>query len=833
MKKLYLGFLLLLLSAGAAFADVPDWAKNKIITQISSAIEGKVSVGNYILCTNATWNKYLKEGSTVGSQLLAVDKNNVSAPCDVAYAVRIDTLGNDSTYTIQLASGNYIGQFTFSNWGDSVISSATAENFYITETPKANSYYNIKSTSNNYWLNINTSGPVTWTAAADSSDSNSAYQLLPVTLTDAYTVTYIVKNSSGDTIYTAAKLCPQNGNYPTAPATVEGFYTITGTQPTGEVSKDTTFVFTYNQGDNDSPRISSSTTDGNAKWYAIKARTDKPWIALSKTNRSGVYCNPFTSYKITSLFQSGSITYDDIKNAQLWCITGDPFNGLRFHNKYNGYVIATGSATTNGTNCIMSSTTTDATSLFDLTKTTGSPGGFQASIHGGTQYLSDWGGDEADMLKFYSVGAASDAGSALTFFEDSVMDITTSNLEAVTSNNANYYVGSTTTSITIPASTTNTGEALFNESYKADSIGIEKDKYYKIYCNRTDVTVAATDNRYVTTEGCSFTVDGTLTSSNYNDSEYPRTITRTTASGAEVPMLWQFEEQATEGTYKIRNANTNRVWSSATGSSIDQPLDDSNGGVFTPTAVSGKVATYQLIYGSTHYVNAYNGMGETLLQNYDHDASDAGGYWAIIPVDSISLTIYSDTQYASAKYPFGVTLPEGLTAYIATKAEGGSTNQATLTSIGQSVPAKTPVIIGVDETITADTSYKLAINNAVTASTDANLLDGATVSRKGFATDSVYVLTTNNSTATFKKNGSVTTIPANKAYLSKTKVTNETNDAAQLLYFNFGKETSISTIATEAKDAQSEVYYDLRGRRVLYPAHGIFVKANGQKIYIK
>ena len=70
------------------------------------------------------------------------------------------------------------------------------------------------------------------------------------------------------------------------------------------------------------------------------------------------------------------------------------------------------------------------------------------------------------------------------------------------------------------------------------------------------------------------------------------------------------------------------------------------------------------------------------------------------------------------------------------------------------------------------------------------------------------------------------TIAANKAYM------NSTTTPSNMKVFNFGG-TSTSINNAVVGNAENNVYYDLNGRRVLYPAHGVFVKANGEKVYIK
>ena len=59
-----------------------------------------------------------------------------------------------------------------------------------------------------------------------------------------------------------------------------------------------------------------------------------------------------------------------------------------------------------------------------------------------------------------------------------------------------------------------------------------------------------------------------------------------------------------------------------------------------------------------------------------------------------------------------------------------------------------------------------------------------------------------------------------------------TATASNMKVFNFGgSSTGINNAVVG--NAENNVYYDLNGRRVLYPAHGVFVKGNGEKVYIK
>lgn len=70
-------------------------------------------------------------------------------------------------------------------------------------------------------------------------------------------------------------------------------------------------------------------------------------------------------------------------------------------------------------------------------------------------------------------------------------------------------------------------------------------------------------------------------------------------------------------------------------------------------------------------------------------------------------------------------------------------------------------------------------------------------------------------------------IAANKAYYVSTQATGE----ALSLSFG-GPAVGIDQIATPGAE-KAQTYYDLQGRRVLYPSNGIYVTEDGQKVFIK
>lgn len=192
----------------------------------------------------------------------------------------------------------------------------------------------------------------------------------------------------------------------------------------------------------------------------------------------------------------------------------------------------------------------------------------------------------------------------------------------------------------------------------------------------------------------------------------------------------------------------------------------------------------------------------------------------------------SAAGYASLCLPFSVTLPEsGLTAYKVTDINRDNNNEMNLESVGNTIPAGEPVILQ-----GAAGNYTLTINADNGTKATNNILTGATVKRTGIS-EEYYALAKKTideaeTVAFFRV--STTNMPANKAYLLKKKIPAQAANAAMFM-FNFdGNGGEVTDINTATKtETESNVYYDLNGRRVLYPSHGIYVKGNGQKVFIK
>lgn len=367
----------------------------------------------------------------------------------------------------------------------------------------------------------------------------------------------------------------------------------------------------------------------------------------------------------------------------------------------------------------------------------------------------------------------------------------------------------------------------FKRTIEQNSTAFEANAYYLIE-NQNDI-----NKKYPSTQHMHSKTDGVFGVEDNND----RNIHRTTANDPLLPRLWKVEKQG-NGTYKFRSANTGCVWSSFVEAGIDMPINKDAGGQYSIeglpwNAKAEGVDSYNTkfyIKIDGHTINAFSGDSGELLKKWDQ-ADDAGGFWSFKKVTEVPVTI-GEAKWASVCMPFAVTLPEGVKAYKATACQN---DIMTLTEITGTIPAG----IGFLLTTEVPNEYKLTIaTGEATANVSDNLLKGATAKRLGFGEGETFALGKSSNGAVFKKNGLKDAnkgnkgyVPANKAYILTTDL-NPAAQAAAMLQFNFGDNTT-GIDGVEVDNEKDTIYYDLNGRRVLYPTQGVYVTNTGKKVFIR
>lgn len=376
--------------------------------------------------------------------------------------------------------------------------------------------------------------------------------------------------------------------------------------------------------------------------------------------------------------------------------------------------------------------------------------------------------------------------------------------------------------------------AAYNKAFTATP---DVNAYYRIKC------INNINNRYPSSEDIVVGTDGSLAAA-YNAASnkdaFNRTIARKTESDLLIPQLWKFVSQG-DGTYKIKNANNSCCWANAT-SSIDMPIYATNGGnyriVALPTSgqmganaasismLNDGVTTFQLLLGC-NVINAYGGDTQTILAAYNNHDEDDGNYWQIEKIENFDVAINAAAKYATVGYPFPVQVTNNdVKVYYATEAKNGILRLTEATN--KIIPANEGAIL-YSESGATTANMKILASTESTTFAD-NKLTATTAKREGFTTLTTYGLSNKDGVVCFRKN-SDTNVPANKAYLDANKYTSNSGSAQQLL-FSFDNVVEGIDNVVKAQNA-NKVYYDLQGRRVLYPAHGIFVTENGEKVFIK
>ena len=363
----------------------------------------------------------------------------------------------------------------------------------------------------------------------------------------------------------------------------------------------------------------------------------------------------------------------------------------------------------------------------------------------------------------------------------------------------------------------------------------EKDAYYRIK------NLGASTNIYPSTINIEANTVGEIPSTNDN----ARVFELKTASDAMAPQLWQFVANG-DGTFKIKNANTNCAWANktATGQNFDMTTaenTDVHAGNFnilavpvssaasegTIASVNNGVSTFLIRNG----LSAVKATDDAHLQLAESGAtySDNVNYWQIEKVTSIPVTI-TDVKYATVGYPFNVEVTnKDVRVYYAKSAANGVMKLTEATD--KIIPANQGAILYYEGE--GSTTANLDIVSETGAGFEGNILTASTAKRTGFETKTTYGLSYKKEVVSFRLNTD-TYVPANKSYLLASNYSNTTaGGSAQQLLFSF--DNVVEGIDNAVVDGQNanKVYYDLQGRRVMYPAHGIFVTENGEKVFIK
>lgn len=365
------------------------------------------------------------------------------------------------------------------------------------------------------------------------------------------------------------------------------------------------------------------------------------------------------------------------------------------------------------------------------------------------------------------------------------------------------------------------------QSYQTDNDFSDFTGYYRVRNVNTEV------NRYLSSENIQVSTNGSLLEKWQADANMDRNITRTTDADNFGSQLWQLTRNA-DGTYSLVNANTGREagYITSDASQLQMVVNIGNGNghyTFKPytegTTFDGYDAKsmFLMVDSEGNHASAASDNDHVVANNNQY--TNKSNYWQLVKVTSVPVTIKS-VGWASVAFPFAVQVPaeSGVKAYFA---ESADDTRMTLSEITDGIiPANTGVLLTKDGGCTVN----LPIVTTTTTYPD-NKLACATAERDGYASKANYMLSAKTGTVGFLPS-TMTLVPANKAFLPAANITSGSGQAQMLSFYIGGAVTGISAATADAHNG-TDAYYDLNGRRVLYPAHGIYVTGNGKKVFIK
>lgn len=842
MKKFTFLLSLLLASSGvtASAQDARSWAKlsadanlANAVTDLSTLTDGgtyafySVGQSKYITINNFDNLHFGRAASLTASNAesgLAVFKFHITKN------------GDKTTYTFETAiGGQYMPAAADNNNKGGATATSTPASFVIqnhtTEanpTTKTDGQFVIKNESDN--LSFDMGGDDTnqfcgWQGKGD----NCWYKIVPVQLseTKAYSVPYVTTDNAGNTVtYLSGRKTLTEGETFATPI-VPYYYSIYSDQTNYVVGTDNC-KFTYKLSKTGEAPVEFS-TDNNKVWYTLKTRNSEGNYLVRQADniiRSG-------GNDGVSKYDATCITSLDLLDGGLWAFVEDGV-AVKLLNKQNGkYLRVNGAgnqANFNG----------DA-SKFYFQKIT-PEGGFVADFslqYAATSFLGDHSSyNNTPLLATYNNAKANvDNGSAFIAkkidlnsdadFIALAKKVVTAEIDAATASEdssdelvAQTAAALSTAKTTVASATSYDAIVTARTAAFSYPANVDANAYYQIIAQSVNGQGVRINKTNISSESMVVNKNGVLEAGERNS----RIIGRTTASDALVPQMWQLVANA-DGSYKIKNANTNccigQIQSNGTG--VEMPISNEGAGDYVIT--KGLAVNKFLLKNGSHMLNAYQGDANTIIADYNgNNSGDTGSNWVIKKVTTVPVSI-TNAKYATVAFPFATKVTtNSVKAYYATGAADG---MITLVEYPEGIiPANEGALLYNEAGATTANLEIVTTEKTV----DGNKLMPATAKRSGFAANETYVLAKNSANeAAFLKNG-LTVVPANKAYITAETIPAD-NNGSNVLNFNFGQVTGINGVV--AADKAGVQYFDLQGRRVLYPAHGIFVTNTGKKVFVK
>jgi len=823
MKKFTFLLSLLLASSGVTTSAQSFTAKafkslGEAVTDVNALQDGAYyafkcnSMGKFIKVENPDGNKHFTNDN-------ALTEDDVT---DALAVFKLHKVGGKYQFETAL-SGFYIPAL---NNNQTANASETAGTFTIGKTDldnktKTDADLFAITGENNVGFDMQPDQFVGW----NRGGTQAWYKIYPVTVTEedvtCYKISYSLKK--GDEVVTTG-----NDGWYKSGSTYNGksfvkssFYTIACKNQSMVVSE-TNQNFVY---------VASKTgtepfTTG--KWYRMQTRYNNAGY------RDNSYITAGTFNGAAFVRGNGSkdmSTYADVVNG-LWRFEESGL-GVKLYNLGTGKYLRNGGVSTvenDGTVFYVNEPGQTSNVQFTLTIDNGAYFGNHSSIgNGRNAAMSTWNSSDAakkdggSNFTIYDVDAETDFMASAKAALETTLTMNTADSKFVSNGVTTAY--DAVKAKVASATTLGQLQALFNEAVSATpvtTITPDETAYYRLKIADT----------YITTEGINVGKDGKLNTAYNANHDINRVVSRSDANSALVPQIWQFVKVGNG--YALCNVNNHCRCAFFANGNLDMPVDEN---YTTATATIKPVLStatndnslVSLTLTGADKVFGLRGIKDN--QNVNrfigtniYSANEPANIWQIEKVTTVPVSI-TDAKYATVAFPFATKVTtDGVKAYYATGAADG---MITLVEYPEGIiPANEGALLYNEAGATTANLEIVTTDKAV----EGNKLMPATAKRTGFTANSTYVLAKNAANeAAFLKNG-LTVVPANKAYIAAETIPAD-NNGSNVLNFNFGQVTGINGVV--AADKAGVQYFDLQGRRVLYPAHGIFVTNTGKKVFVK
>lgn len=586
-----------------------------------------------------------------------------------------------------------------------------------------------------------------------------------------------------------------------------------------------TTAYTVNLAEN-LPFVKSENFD-NAKWYLMDMHSNDTGNDDVNSGRKHYMWTYVAADQDVTLPQIVMNYETKITDNMLWCFVGDVVNGFKIYNKAAGSTMTLRKASIGNNDAVGNTasvmSTTDDHNQFKLYPTTeGIANGFCFKLDGDDYYLNtqqkikdDW---DSKVLRGWN---KADGGSTCRVFAPNkfVADAARlyNNLYVKASELPTGAIGTNSyleegnnletlksqyAAATAEGYTTEQVNALVETMKKvnaaaANETTVEAGKYYRLY-NATDkkfLCVRATNNAQMTTDASmGKAVSSVVTFADAENGRFRMKVEGKTfgkRKGVDVPITLEGDDSEEKGSYAVAHTGT----------------------TFTFYDYASNVS-------DRSYLHCNNAGGAGNVVGWKALGEISPSYWHVIEATDveIDMTAQGDKKYASAYLPFGVSNVAGATAY--TGALNADKNAIDMTAT-TAVPANTGfVLVGTENkaTLTIGTADAISGTNALTGSNFNTALTDAT--RANYL---VFGVNAGN-VGFYAPSSSVTSIPANKAYINASAV------AGSAIALNFGNTVTGINAATINNGENNAPIYDLSGRRVWAPVKGGLYIQNGKKL---